>query len=94
MPNQQIIDFMTMYGSFASLVMGGVSIALGFMFFLSAKSAERRTEVMLGQLSQTVSTLNEVSNGLVGKAMDHMADNTAQVVKEAFNNINTTKGSD
>lgn len=88
MPSQSVIDFMNVYGSAISLLVGVLAIWLSIMFYRSAKNTEIKNTVILAELKQNISTLNSINNSLLSKAMQHMADSQTQITKEAFNMVN------
>lgn len=88
MPSQSVIDFMNVYGSAISLLVGVLAIWLSIMFYRSAKNTEIKNTVILAELKQNISTLNSINNSLLSKAMQHMADSQTRITKEAFNMVN------
>ncbi len=81
---QYLIDFINIYGSITSLIvsiiLGGLSIWLSFVFFRSAKASEGETTKILEGIKHNVTTLNTINNDLLSKALLHLASSNSQMI--------------
>ena len=88
MPSQCVIDFVNIYGSITSLILGIVAILTSFYFAFLASRSERRTLELISRLEEQVNTLRTVNENLLARTVQHITDTNKQLIKGALNAVN------